>query len=228
MEADYPDGRDAITGKPLVLNFDTTSSGPDSKARLDWLRKQFLKLDIQLVIRATDYNRFQDKMLKGTAQIFQWGWNADYPDPENFLFLLYGPNIKVGKNGENASNYENPEFDALFEQMKNMENGPQRKALIDRMVAIARYDAPWVWGYFPKDFSLHHAWYMNAKPNLMANNSLKYRRIDPELRARLQAEWNQPVRWPLLLLAILLLVLVLPAYIGFRKHQRMPAYQDKN
>ena len=228
VEADYPDGRDAITGKPLVLHFDTTSSGPDSKARLDWLRKQFLKLDIQLVIRATDYNRFQDKMLKGTAQIFQWGWNADYPDPENFLFLLYGPNIKVGKNGENASNYQNPEFDALFEQMKNMENGPQRKALIERMVAIARYDAPWVWGYFPKDFSLHHVWYKNAKPNLMANNSLKYRRIDPELRARLQAEWNKPVRWPLLLLAVVLLLLVMPAYLGFRKHQRMPAYQDKS
>ncbi len=52
-------------------------------------------------------------MLKGTAQIFQWGWNADYPDPENFLFLLYGPNGKVGQNGENAANYDNPEFDRL-------------------------------------------------------------------------------------------------------------------
>ncbi|MCK5480084.1 MAG: peptide ABC transporter substrate-binding protein, partial [Gammaproteobacteria bacterium] len=57
-EAGYPDGRDARTGKPLVLHFDTPSSGPDAKARLDWLRKQFAKLDIQLVIRGTDYNRF--------------------------------------------------------------------------------------------------------------------------------------------------------------------------
>jgi oligopeptide transport system substrate-binding protein len=225
-EAGYPDGRDAKTGKPLVLHFDTAAAGPDAKARLDWLMKQFAKLDIQLVIRGTDYNRFQDKMLKGTAQIFQWGWNADYPDPENFLFLLYGENIKVGKNGENAANYQNPEFDALFEQMKNMENGPQRQALIDRMVAIARFDAPWVWGYFPKDFSLHHAWYMNSKPNLMANNLLKYRRIDPGMRAQLQAEWNKPVSWPLLLMAALLLVVVLPAWLGFRRHQRMSAYQE--
>jgi len=225
-EAGYPEGRDAKTGKPLVLHFDTAASGPDAKARLDWLMKQFAKLDIQLVIRGTDYNRFQDKMLKGTAQIFQWGWNADYPDPENFLFLLYGENIKVGKNGENAANYQNPEFDALFVQMKNMENGPQRQALIDRMVTIARFDAPWVWGYFPKDFSLHHAWYRNSKPNLMANNSLKYRRIDPELRAQLQAEWNKPVSWPLWLMAALLLLVVLPAWLGFRKHQRMSAYQE--
>jgi len=228
VEAGYPDGRDAVTGKPLVLYFDTPSSGPDTKARLDWLMKQFAKLDIQLVIRGTDYNRFQDKMLKGTEQIFQWGWNADYPDPENFLFLLYGPNSKVGKNGENAANYQNPEFDALFEQMKNMENSPQRQALIDRMIAIVRHDAPWAWGYFPKDFSLHHAWYKNSKPNLMANNSLKYRRIDTGLRARLQAEWNKPIRWPLALLAVLLLIVVMPAYIGFRRHQRMPAYREKS
>jgi hypothetical protein len=162
-------------------------------------------------------------MLKGTAQIFQWGWNADYPDPENFLFLLYGPNSKVEHGGENAANYRNPEFDRLFEAMKNMENSPERQRLIDRMMALARKDAPWVWGFFPKDFSLHHSWLMNLKPNLMANNTLKYRRIDPELRTRLQAEWNRPVRWPLLLLLGLLLALLLPAFIGYRRHQNMPA-----
>ena len=80
-------------------------------------------------------------MLKGTAQIFQWGWNADYPDPENFLFLLYGPNSKVGLNGENAANYKNATFDRLFDRMKNMDNGPQRAALIREMMDIARYDA---------------------------------------------------------------------------------------
>ena len=68
-------------------------------------------MGIELIVRATDYNRFQEKIRKGTAQIFSWGWNADYPDPENFLFLLYGPNSKVETQGENATNYQNPEFD---------------------------------------------------------------------------------------------------------------------
>jgi oligopeptide transport system substrate-binding protein len=225
-EAGYPEGRDIRTGKPLVLYFDTPQTGPDAKARLDWLMKQFAKLDIQLVIRGTDYNRFQDKMLKGTAQIFQWGWNADYPDPENFLFLLYGPNAKVGKNGENAANYNNADFNRLFDRMKNMENSPERQAIIDEMQAIARHDAPWLWGYFPKQFALRHAWYLNAKTNLMANNMLKYRRIEPALRAQLQAAWNKPVRWPLLLIALLLLLVLIPAYIGYQRRQRMPAHRE--
>jgi ABC-type transport system substrate-binding protein len=219
-EAGYPNGRNAQTGKPLILYFDTPATGPDAKAQLDWLRKQFNKLNIQLVIRNTDYNRFQDKMLKGTAQIFQWGWNADYPDPENFLFLLYGPNAKMKKNGENAANYSNPEFDKLFEKMKNMDNGPRRQQIIDKMVEIARHDNPWLWGYHPKSFALYHSWYYNAKPNLMANNTLKYKRIDPELRAQKRLEWNKPVLWPVYAIVGVFVVGLIPAMISYRRKNR--------
>jgi ABC-type transport system substrate-binding protein len=227
-EAGYPEGRDIDTGKPLVLNFDTTATGPDDKARLNWLHKQFARLDIQLIIRGTDYNRFQEKMLKGTAQIFQWGWNADYPDPENFLFLLHGAQGKVEHNGENAANYRNDEYDRLFERMKNMPNGPERQEIIDRMMAIVQHDAPWIWGFHPKQFSLIHDWYHNAKPNLMANNALKYRRIDPQQRAALQADWNRPVRWPLGVLLALLLAVIVPAWASYRRRQRQPAYRNSH
>lgn len=215
-EAGYPKGRNAKTGEPLVLYFDVPASGPDSKAQLDWLRKQFRKLNVQLVIRSTDYNRFQDKIRRGQAQIFQWGWNADYPDPENFLFLLYGPNGKVDSGGENASNYSNPAFDALFEKMRAMPNNAQRQHIIEEMVAIAREDAPWVWGFHPKQFTLFHAWNHNVKSNLMANNTLKYRRLDTELRQELQTKWNQPLLWPLLLVLLVLVVMVLPAALLYR------------
>jgi ABC-type transport system substrate-binding protein len=221
--AGYPDGRDPQSGTALSLNFEAVATGPDDKARLNWTRKQFAKLGIQLVVRSTDYNRFQEKMREGTGQIFTWGWNADYPDPENFLFLLHGPNSKVGGGGENAANYANPEFDALFERMKNMDNGPERQAIIDRMVDIARRDAPWVWGLYPKAFSLHHAWLRNLKPNLMANNTLKYRRLDPALRERRREAWNQPVLWPLWVAGGLMLAGVLPALYSYRRRERARA-----
>jgi len=221
--AGYPRGRDPETGRALSLSYEAVASGPDDKARLSWIRKQFAKLGIQLVVRSTDYNRFQEKMRKGTGQIYTWGWNADYPDPENFLFLLYGPNSKVNGGGENASNYANPEFDALFERMKGLDSGPKRRALIDEMVAIARRDAPWLWGFHPKAFSLHHSWVGNLKPNLMANNTLKYRWVDAAQRERLRREWNRPVLWPLWLTAALLAAGALPAVAIFRRHERRSA-----
>jgi len=221
--AGYAEGHEISTGEPLVLHFEAISRGPDDKARFDWYRKQFAKLDIQLVVRATDYNRFRDKMLKGTGQIYLWGWNADYPDPENFLFLLYGPNSKARHNGENTSNYANPEFDRLFERMKAMANTEERQAIIDQMLAIVRRDAPWLGGFHPRIFQLRHGWYHNAKPNLMANNTLKYARIDPAERHRKRQRWNQPVLWPLALITGLLAGVVLPAVWTYRRRQKATA-----
>ncbi|MEW6413981.1 MAG: ABC transporter substrate-binding protein [Pseudomonadota bacterium] len=218
-EAGYPNGRNAKTGEPLVLYFDTMASGPDAKARLDWIKKQLDKLEVQLVVRGTDYNRFQDKIRKGNAQLFEWGWNADYPDPENFLFLLYGPHKKVGTGGENAANYDNPEFNRLFERMKDMDNGPARQAVIDEMLEIVRRDAPWIFAYYPKSFGLTHGWVHNVKPNLMANNTLKYRRIDPELRAARRAQWNAPVLWPLGLMGLAVIAAIAPAVVAWRRHE---------
>lgn len=222
-QAGYPDGRDRESGRGLSINFEAVATGPDDKARLTWMRKQFAKLGIELVIRSTDYNRFQEKMTNGTGQVFMWGWNADYPDPENFLFLLYGPNGKVKHQGENAANYENPEFDRLFDQMKYMDDDHKRQAVLDRMVEIARRDAPWVWGFNPKAFSLHHQWLHNAVPNQMANNTLKYRRLEPELRKRLRTQWNPPVLWPIWTLLALVATLVLPALWLVRLRERSTA-----
>ena len=219
LQAGYKNGISQVTGKPLVLNLDTPAAGPGSKAAFDWLRKQFSKLGINLVVRATDYNRFQEKMRKGTAQIFQWGWNADYPDPENFFFLLYGPNAKIDHNGENAANYKNEKFDSLFDQMKSMKNTPDRQKLIDQIVELVRYDAPWLWGYHPVGFSLHHEWYKNAKPNLMANNTLKYKRIKPEIRKEKRVIWNKPIWWPVALVFITMIIILLPAFISYRRKE---------
>jgi ABC-type transport system substrate-binding protein len=222
-EAGYPGGRDANTGQALTLHFDTALTGPEAKARLDWLRKQFNKLGIQLDIRASDFNRFQDKVRKGAAQIFEWGWNADYPDPENFLFLLYGPNATVDTQGENHVNYRNPEFDALFQRVKSMDNGPERQALIDQMVEILRQDAPWVWGWHDVRYVLYHGWYGNAIPNLMADNTLKYKKVDPGLRTLSRAKWNRPVRWPLVILGLVFFISLLPAYFIYRRKERAVA-----
>jgi peptide/nickel transport system substrate-binding protein len=222
-EAGYPNGRDAKTGEPLLINLDTTATGVGSKSRLDWYTRQFENLGVQLVVRSTDYNRFQDKIRKGNVQLYFLGWNADYPDPENFLFLLHGAQGKVKASGENASNYENPEFDRLFERMKNMVNGPERQQLIDRMMEILRRDAPWVWSFYPKDYSLHHAWVHNRKPNKMANNSLKYQRLDPPARVEMRRAWNEPRIWPVVLIALVLLASIIPAVLTFRRRERATA-----
>jgi ABC-type transport system substrate-binding protein len=201
-EAGYPGGRDAKTGRPLVLNYDFQRViTPELKAENDWMTRQFAKLGIQLDIRATDFNQFQEKILKGKHQIFWWGWFADYPDAENFLFLLYGPNSKSLHEGENTANYANPEFDRLFRRLQSLEDGPEKASLMAQMNDIVRQDAPWAFGYWSYSAVAFQHWVHNGKPGVVVRDRARYLRVDVDERARRIGEWNRPVWWPLLLLA---------------------------
>ena len=222
-EAGYPDGRDAKSGQPLILNYDTQGVGPGYKARLDWVAKQFAKLNIQIEIRNTDYNRFQDKMRKGSAQFFFWGWLADYPDPENFLFLLYGPNSKAKFDGENASNYANVRFDQLFDRMKDLDDTPERAALIGQMIEVMQDEMPMLYGWSEEFGGAYHQWVSNGKPSNIIRDNLPYLRIDSQLRVHKIKEWNQAIWWPLIVLPFLLLVVAWPAWNAWRRRQSQRA-----
>lgn len=215
-EAGYPNGQDAKTGEPLVLNYDAIDGGdPDEVAKLQWMREQFEKLGIQLQIRATNYNRFQEKMQTGNAQIFIWGWSADYPDPENFLFLLLSKNGKVLYGGENAGNYQSDRYDQLFNTMKSMDNTPERQAIINQMIMLSEDDMPVVWAYYPKTFQLIQSWNERRKPSQLANNTLKYAKIDPLLRASLRNLWNKPVFWPIVAILFILILTLIPVVVRY-------------
>lgn len=223
-EAGYPDGRDAKTGKPLVLNYDFQRAlTPEFKSENDWMVKQFAKLGIQLEIRATDFNQYQDKTLKGKHQIFWGGWLADYPDAENFLFLLYGPIGRSKNQGDNYANYENPEYDAMYRRLQTLEDGPEKQALMDKMVAIVQRDSPWAFGYFPWGGLAFQQWVHNGKPSILIRDMAKYYRVDAGLRAKKLAEWNEPIRWPLALGALALLALAWVARRSFKARETATA-----
>jgi len=219
-EAGYPDGRNAKTGEPLVLNLDTTGAG--SSASLNWMIKQFKKLNIQLNVRGTDYNRFKEKMSTGNAQLFQWGWLADYPDAENFMFLLYGPRGQVASNasGVNSTNYNSAEYNRLFEKMQLMEDSPERMIIIRKMLKIMQRDTPWLSAWHPLLYILDNHWVKNTKPHGISKSVLKYFAVEPMDRLESQREWNQPVLWPLLIVAGVLLILAVPGIRAYRLRQQ--------
>ncbi|MFT4517977.1 MAG: oligopeptide transport system substrate-binding protein [Halioglobus sp.] len=221
VEAGYPNGRDARTGEPLKIFIDVQSQAI-SKTSMNWIVRVFSAIGVQVEFRPADWNRTREKLLTGNTQIFSHGWLADYPDPENFLFLLYGPESPLicKCDGANNSNYESEEYDDLFRQMRVLPPSPQRQKMVARMVELYRRDAVWLNVFYPKEIFLNNTWVYNTKRHGISKATLKYVRIDDEERERRQIQWNQPVVWPLYALGILIVMLVLPGVLAYRRRQK--------
>jgi oligopeptide transport system substrate-binding protein len=210
-EAGYPSGSDPATGQPLKLSFDVGNTGAEALLQYEFLVGAWRQLGLDVQINATTYNQFQDKVRRGAYQIFQWGWIADFPDPENFLFLLICENKRSNNGGPNTAGFCNAEFDDLYRAMKVLPNEARRGELIARMLKILEIERPWIELFHREDYALRHAWMVNSKSMGISAPINKYEDVDPALRSRLQAEWNAPVRWPLYLVLLAIVAAVVPA-----------------
>ncbi|RLQ23274.1 peptide ABC transporter substrate-binding protein [Seongchinamella sediminis] len=228
-EAGYPNGRDARTGEPLKLFIDVQSQAI-SNTQMNWMDRIFGQIGVQIEYRPADWNRTREKLLTGNTQIYSYGWLADYPDPENFLFLLYSPEgpLNCKCDGANNSNFENEEYDELFRQVRVTPPGPERDVMVARMVEIFRREAVWLYAFYPKDIYLSNPWVSNTKRHGISKATLKYINIDDDMRQRKRAEWNQPVTWPLYAGALLVAALVLPGITAYRRRQNATARRSDN
>ncbi|MDX1649054.1 MAG: ABC transporter substrate-binding protein, partial [Myxococcota bacterium] len=135
-EAGYPGGVDPETGRPLELTFDTYMTSSEQLLQVQFLVNAWREIGLDVEVAPTTYNQFQQKVENQAYQIFLWGWQADYPDPENFLFLLTCDMRRSTKGGPNTANFCDARYDRLFERMKVMDNGPAREAVIREMIGI--------------------------------------------------------------------------------------------
>ena len=210
-DAGYKNGIDPATGNRLKLSFDTSATTAAASLQFEYLANSWRQIGLDVEINATTYNQFQDKVRRGAYQIFHWGWLADFPDPENFFFLLACENARSKSGGPNTAGFCNAQFDSLYQQMKYLPNDARRADLIRRMLAILESERPWIELFHLEDFVLSHAWLVNSKPMGISYPAYKYKDVRPELRARMQAEWNAPLRWPLYLVLCAIVVLTVPA-----------------
>jgi ABC-type transport system substrate-binding protein len=219
-EAGYPGGIDPETRAPLRLTFDTSDTSAQGRLRFEFFTRAWRELGIDVAIEATNYNQFQEKVRNGAYQIFMWGWFADYPDPENFLFLLWSEMARSKSGGPNTANFSSPRYDELYLSMKARPNDAVRLAEIEEMRSILEYERPWIELTHSEAYSLFHGWLAYVKPFGMSFPMTKYRDLDPELRARQREAWNRPILWPLYAALALGVVVVIPAVFTFLRERQ--------
>ncbi len=217
VKAGYPGGIDPRTGKQLELTYDIGADSARAREQATFDMRCFEQLGIRIKLQVNTFSQYLERTIKGTFQIASSGWVADYPDPENFLQLLYGPNHPPNPN---HAAFSSPEYNRLYEKMKAMDDGPERLAIIRQMVAIAVEECPWIFNVHTPSYVLRHSWYKNGKNHSITGNYKKYLRIDPEARSAYWRAEDRPNYRVLIYAAAILLALALPAVFIKRRQRR--------
>ena len=174
----YRDGdgdgyRETPDGKPLVLE---RWSAPTSLARQEdeqW-KKNMDALGLKIVFRKDQLQELRKMARQGKLPMRTDGWNADYPDAENFMQLLYGPNV----GQENHARFSLPEFDRLYEAAHALPDSPERTRLFDQMTGLVLAYAPWRLMEHRIEDHLLQAWIRNYTPHPVRSAIWRYLDID--------------------------------------------------
>ncbi len=166
--------REAPDGKPLVLE---RWSLPTSLARQEdeqW-KKNMDAIGLKIMFKRDALQELRKMARQGKIPMRTDGWNADYPDAENFMQLLYGPNV----GQENHARFSLPEFDKFYDAARRLPDSPERTKLFNRMTELVVAYAPWRLMEHRIEDQLLQPWIRNYKPHPVRSAIWRYVDIDP-------------------------------------------------
>jgi oligopeptide transport system substrate-binding protein len=169
-KAGYPEGQ----GLP-ALKFDIRGSDTRRRQMGEYIQQELRNLNIKVDININTFPGFLEKARKGELQFWQGGWVLDYPDAENVLQLLSEQNLPPGQN---YFNYVNPEFERLFSEAREIEDGKRKFELMAKMEDLVNADLPWVMQYYSRNYILSHEYLKNFMYSDIIYNNLKYLRLE--------------------------------------------------
>ena len=107
------------------------------------------------------------------AELYRMAWVADYPNPENFLWLMYGKNVPAEKDKvsyPNSARYKNVIFDKLFEEARGMKTQKDAYDSFVKAEQVLMNDAPVMVLWYEEAYRL-----MQATVKNFYGNAMRYR-----------------------------------------------------
>jgi ABC-type transport system substrate-binding protein len=174
--------RETPDGKPIDLEFGSPPQADYVLLDTIW-KKNMDDLGIKIHFLKQKWPDLLKLAKAGTLQVGAfYAWGADYPDGDNFLQLLYGPN----KGQSNYANFNLPEFNKLYEQAATMPDSPERTQLYNQMTRLFFSYAPWRLGVHRVWTNLAQPWLKNYKKHPILHQGWLYLDVDVEQQRKAQ------------------------------------------
>jgi ABC-type transport system substrate-binding protein len=178
VDRDGDGWREMPDGRSLVLTYKYQVGGDGRPLAELWV-KSLADVGIRAEAVPVQFADLLKDRKVGKFQMSGAAWIADYPDAQNFLQLLYGPN--TGQS--NDSRFKLPEYDRLYEKSVQVPDGPERNRLYREMNRLLLAYAPWRLGVHRIFNHLQYPWVMGYKKHPILYTNFKYLDVDVAAQA---------------------------------------------
>jgi ABC-type transport system substrate-binding protein len=180
VDRDGDGWRERPDGSPLVLEMATQSSQIERQLDEAW-QKSLAAVGIRIRFNTAQWPENMKAARAGRLQMWSLASTATQPDGQQALEYMYSPSI----GSSNLAHFRLPAFDALYQRMLLLADGPERAALF-------REASKLVVAYMPYKVHVHrmyndlaHPWITGYRHPLFRNEVWQYVEVDPAMRARM-------------------------------------------
>ena len=143
-------------------------------------RKNMQAIGIRVRFETGQWPEHLKKARAGKLQIWALGSSAAGTDGQSALYRLHGPQA----GGQNLARFKWPAFDALYDQMSQLPDGPEREALFLQAKKIAVAFLPYKPTVHRISTDLWYPWLTGYRRPLFWNEWWHLVDIDPAMRAQ--------------------------------------------
>lgn len=166
--------REQPDGSQLTIEYKNPSGGLTYTLLAQLWQKSMQDIGINMKMTSLQFADLTRDQKVGKFQMTGAAWLADYPDAQNFLQLLYGPN----KGASNNARFDLPQFNQLYERALGIPDSPERNALYREMNRYMLAYAPWRLGVTRSWTHVMRPWVKGYKKHPMYHSQFKYLDID--------------------------------------------------
>jgi ABC-type transport system substrate-binding protein len=177
VDKDGDGWRDLPDGRPLELVM-ASQTDPLSRQFNELFKRNMDKLGLRSRFVVGQWPEQLKAARAGKLMMWQLGSSATAPDGQGALGRLYGPEA----GGGNLARFKNKRFDALYDRMQEVPDGPERLALFDEAKRIAVAYAPYKFHVHSFATDLTHPWVLGYKKPVFWHSLWQYLDIDDSLR----------------------------------------------
>jgi ABC-type transport system substrate-binding protein len=166
--------REDPNGKPLTIHFKYDAGSAEKRQLAELYVKSLNDVGLRMDATAVQFaDLLKDKKVSNYVAATS-AWIADYPDAQNFLQLLYGPN--TGQSNE--SEFKLAEYDRLYEKSQGVPDSPERNAIYHEMNRLLLAYAPWRLGVHRIFNHLQWPWVKGYKKHPILYTNFKFLDLD--------------------------------------------------